>query len=68
MKTTIYWAVQHSCQAVHEFRFRASCWWLRQHVEFLEWRLQLEALTPPARSSPMPTSVGQKGSYAVHSM
>ena len=40
MKTTIYWTMQHSRRALHEFRFRATCWWLSQQVEFLEWRLR----------------------------
>ena len=68
MKTTIYWTMQHSRRAVHELRFRATCWWLSQHVEFLEWRLRLEALMPPAQSDPSPTSAGQGSQYAVRSM
>ena len=68
MKTTIYWTIQHSRLAVHEFRLRATCWWLSQQVEFLEWRLRLEALMPPAQSDPAPTSAGQRGQHAVHSM
>jgi hypothetical protein len=68
MKTTIYWTMQHSRRSVYEFRFRVTCWWLSQQVEFLEWRLRLEALMPPARSNPTPTPVGQEGQYAVHSM
>lgn len=68
MKTTIYWAMQHSHYAVNEFRFRATCWWLNQQVEFLEWRLRREAIMPPTQSLPAPTSVGQGGQYAVHSM
>ena len=68
MKTTIYWTIQHSRHAAHELRFRATCWWLSQQVEFLEWRLRLEALMPPAQSDPTPTSAGQGGQHAVHSM
>jgi hypothetical protein len=45
MKTTIYWTMQHSRCALHELRFRATCWWLTQQVEFLEWRLR-HALAP----------------------
>ena len=59
MKTTIYWAIQHSRRAAHDFRFRASCWWLRQHVEFLEWRLRLDALNPASPSDPTPMTVRQ---------
>ena len=68
MKTTIYWTMQHSRCAMHEFRFRATCWWLSQQVEFLEWRLRLEALMPAVQSDPTPTSAGQGGQYAVRSM
>jgi hypothetical protein len=68
MKMTIYWTKQHSRRAVHEFRFRAACCWLSQEVEFLGWRLQLEVLMPSVPSDPVPTSDGQGGQYAVHSM
>ncbi|HEV8329325.1 MAG TPA: hypothetical protein VGQ08_17755 [Nitrospiraceae bacterium] len=68
MKTTIYWTILHSRRAVHEFRFRAACWWLSQQVEFLKWRLRLEALMPPTQSNPPPTSVGQGSPYAVRTM
>jgi hypothetical protein len=54
MKTTIYWAIQHSRRALHEFCFRATCWWLSQQVEFLEWQLRLEPLVLPAQSDPTP--------------
>jgi hypothetical protein len=68
MKTTIYWTMQHSRRAVHEFRFRATCWWLSQQVEFLEWWLRQESEMPSVQSNPMPTSVGQRSHYAMHSM
>jgi hypothetical protein len=45
MQTRIYWTMQHSRWALHECRFRATCWWLSQQVEFLEWRLR-HALAP----------------------
>ena len=54
MKTTIYWAMQHSRYAVNEFCFRVTCWWLNQQVEFLEWRLRWEAMIPFAQSVPTP--------------
>lgn len=57
MQTTIYWAMQHGRYAVNEFRFRVTCWWLTQQVEFLEWRLGWEAIMPPSESLPAPTSV-----------
>jgi hypothetical protein len=68
MKTTIYWTIQHIRRAAYEFRFRVTCWWLTQQVEFLGWRLRLDALMPSAQSDPGPTSAGQGGRYAVHSL
>ena len=68
MKTTIYWTMQHSRRAMHEFRFRATCWWLSQQVEFLDWRWRLVSVMPSAQSDPAPTSVGEGGRYAVHSL
>jgi hypothetical protein len=68
MKTRIYWTMKHSLRALHECRFRATCWWLSQQVEFLEWRMRQEALIPTAKSKPVPTAVGQGSQYAVHSM
>ncbi|NOS80489.1 MAG: hypothetical protein E8D46_11715 [Nitrospira sp.] len=65
MKATIYWAMKHRRRALHEVRFRAACWWLGQQVEFLEWRLKLEAVAPPAPSNPAPAPVGQGGPYVV---
>lgn len=49
MKTTIYWTMQHRRRAVHEFRFRATCWWLSQQVEFLEWWLRQESVMPSVK-------------------
>jgi len=54
MKTTIYWTVQHSRRALHEFRFRATCWWLSQQVGFLEWWLRQEFVMPSVQSNPSP--------------
>ena len=54
MKTTIYWTTQHSRRIVHDVRFRATCWWLRQQVEFLDWRMRLDALSPLPHSEPAP--------------
>jgi hypothetical protein len=65
MKTTIYWAVQHSSRALHEFRFRATCWWLSQQVEFLEWQMRLETLMPSVQSDSMPSPVERGGRYAA---
>jgi len=68
MKTTIYWARQYSCRAMHEYRFRAICWWLNRQVEFLEWRMRQTASMPAEEPKPVPASVGQGGRYVVHSM
>ena len=68
MKTTIYWAMQHSRDGMNEFRFRITYWWLNQQVEFLEWRLRRAAMMPSAQSDPAPASVEQGGPYAVPSM
>jgi hypothetical protein len=54
MKTTIDWAAQHSRRVVDDFRFRASCWWLRQQVEFLDWRMRLDEPSPLPHSEPAP--------------
>lgn len=55
MRTRIYWTIRHVCQAMHEMRFICRCWWLNQRVEFLEWRLSCDALTP--QSQPVPLRV-----------
>jgi hypothetical protein len=65
MKTKIYWTMQHSLRALREFRFQVTCWWLSQQVEFLEWRLKLEAVGPPAPFNPAPVPVQQRGPYVV---
>lgn len=46
MRTTIYWTLQHLGQAVDEMRFRCSCWWLSQQIDFLNLRLRLESAMP----------------------
>ena len=68
MKTTIYWTAIHGRRAVDELRFRATCWRLRQQVEFLEWRLSLKGLMPHPQSKYAPIPEGQGSQYAVHSM
>jgi hypothetical protein len=57
MKTTIDWAAQQSRRAVDDFRFRASCWWLRQQVEFLDWRMRLDGPNPLPHSEPALTGL-----------
>lgn len=68
MKTTIYWVMRYGCCAARDLRFRITCWWLSQQVEFLEWRLRREGLMPSMESNPVPTSVEQRDQYALHSM
>ena len=67
MKTT-YWVMRYGCCAARDLRFRITCWWLSQQVEFLEWRLRREGLMPSMESNPVPTSVERRGQYALHSM
>jgi hypothetical protein len=65
MKTKIYWTMQHSLRALRGFRFQGTCWWLSQQVEFLEWRMKLEAVVPPAPFNPAPVPVQQGGRHVV---
>jgi hypothetical protein len=46
MNTRMYWGVQHVCQSMREIRFSFNCWWLSQRVEFLEWRLAFDVVSP----------------------
>ena len=41
------WTTLHSRRVAHDFRFRGACWWLRQQVEFLDWRMRLEIPSSP---------------------
>lgn len=66
MKTTLYWPVRHICFAWREFRFRAACWWLSQCVEFLGWRLRLEAFVPPTEFEAAPVAVLQGNASVAH--
>jgi hypothetical protein len=68
MKTILERVMRHGCSAVHEFRFRASCWWLSQQVEFLRWRMRLEIRMLSEPSTSTPTSVGQDDPYVMHPM
>ena len=72
---TIYWTTQHSRRVVHDFRFRATCWWLRQQVEFLDWRMRLDAPSPLPHVEPAPTGLihvcsdeREGGRYALPSL
>lgn len=68
MKTKIYWAIQHLNQTTDEMQVRVRCWWLGQQVEFLTWRLCLEASVLTVQPDSEVSSAGQGGCYAVHSM
>lgn len=63
MKATIYWTIQHLHRTRQELGFRAACWWLSQQVDFLEWRLQVEALLRPVPSDLLSPSIDQEGCY-----
>lgn len=58
MKTTWYWTVRHISRALYDMRWRAACWWLRQRVDFLEWRMRLDTLLPVATPEPVPVRQG----------
>lgn len=49
MNASLYWTMQHTRRAWQEFRFRAQCWWLRQEIALLDWRLCLSAAAPPSK-------------------
>ena len=68
MKTTIYWTIEHLKRGAHDLRFNATCWWLSQQVEFLEWRLRLESMLPQSEPIPASHMAPQGGSYAVRTM
>lgn len=68
MKARLYWTIQHMNRGIHDLRFAASCWWLSQRVDFLEWRWRLDALMPQPQTIPAPARVQQRGRYAVHSL
>lgn len=65
MKATIYWTIRHLGRARQELAFRATCWWLSQQVDFLEWRLQIEALLRPVPSDSLSPSVGKGSRHMV---
>ena len=67
MKTRLYWTIRHMNRGIHDLRFSASCWWLSQRVDFLEWRWRLNALMPQPQPVPAPVLVQQEGRYAVNS-
>jgi hypothetical protein len=67
MRTTIYWAIQHSRVAVRAGRWHARCWWLNQQVEFLGWRLWVDERRPQSLVSVVPQAE-QGGDYAMPSL
>ena len=68
MKAKLYWTIQHLKGSIHDLRFAATCWWLSQQVDFLEWRWQFNALMPQAQPIPAPIQSRQGGTYAVHAL
>ena len=67
MKARLYWTTQHMTRGIHDLRFAATCWWLSQRVDFLQWRWRLDALMPSPQPMPVPAPVRRGGRYAVHS-
>lgn len=57
MRTTIYWTRQRGRRAAYALYLRGTCWWLKQQVELLGWRLRLEALVLPVQPDTPPSSV-----------
>lgn len=68
MKTTIYWIGQRLRRAAHEFRFNAKLWWLNQQVEFLDWRVTMEALLSSSPFTAAPQPIKQGGRRAMQSL
>jgi len=66
MKTTIYWTIQHLKRGTHDLRFAATCWWLSQRVDFLEWRWRVAALMPQPIPSTVRVEQGER--FAAHPM
>ncbi len=54
MNTTWYWRIRHMRRGMRELRFAATCWWLSQQVDFLEWRRRLDAAMPRPQPVPVP--------------
>lgn len=68
MKARLYWTIQHTKRGVQDLRFHVKCWWLSQHVDFLEWRWRIDRLMVQPQPVPIPIQSQQGGRYAVHSM
>lgn len=64
MKGRLYWATRHIRRSIHDLRFAATCWWLSQRVNFLEWPWRLDALMPHAQPIPAPILTTQGSRYA----
>lgn len=65
MNATLYWTTQHLQRTAHEVQFAAKVWWLKQQVEFLDWRVQMEALLPSSPFTPTPQPITQGGRPCV---
>jgi hypothetical protein len=68
MKAKIYWTAQHMTRGIHDLRFAATCWWLSQRVDFLQWRWRLDGLMPQLQPVPAPVRVEQGNRYAMRSL
>lgn len=54
MKSRVFWIIQHLKGFAQDLRFTAKCWWLSQHVDFLEWRWRVDGLLPSSRPAMVP--------------
>ncbi len=68
MKAKLYWLGQHLKQDIHDLHFNMKCWWLSQHVDFLEWRWRVDGLLPSSQPIMVPVPVRQGGRHVVQSV
>lgn len=65
MKAKFYWTTRHLKQTARNLRFSARCWWLSQQIDFLEWRMTVNATLSQPVAQPGLVATPQGGSYAM---
>jgi hypothetical protein len=65
MNATIYWTSKRIQHAIHEARFSAKLWWLKQQVEFLEWNQQWEGLLSSSMFGPRLQAIRQEDHHGI---